>query len=189
MPRTMLLVIELPSETLRATALEQAVSLYSPVGTVPFWASSDVPYAVLNTADLFLSWLRSGGQPFAVRVIVSEPQPEDDSSPPIMKGHAIMAVMNTSQKIKLTADPEDASGADVDVPVVFTSDNEAVATITDIPEDPKSVFVVSGVPGSAVVTATVTKLDGTEITGTVAIDVTTGDVDHVNIVTGEPEAE
>lgn len=100
-----------------------------------------------------------------------------------------MAGMNTGQKIKLTADPEDASGYDVDVPVAFTVADESVATIVDIPDEPKSVWVVSGAPGSTVVTATVTKQDGTELTGTLAVDVVTGDVAVVNIVAGDPEAE
>lgn len=100
-----------------------------------------------------------------------------------------MAGMNTGQKIHLSADPEDAAGYDVDVPVVFTSADESVATIVNIDDEPKSVWVVSGAPGSTVVTATVTKLDGTELTGTLAVDVVPADVAVVNIVAGDPEAE
>jgi hypothetical protein len=97
--------------------------------------------------------------------------------------------MNTGEKIHLSADPEDASGYDVDVPVVFTVADESVATIVNIDDDPKAVWVVSGAPGSTVVTATVTKLDGTDISGTLAIDVVPADVAVVNIVAGEPEPE
>ena len=116
---------------------------------------------------------------WTARHIPTEPTMEDTT----------MAALNTGQMLKLTADPEDAAGYDVDVPVVFTVDDEAVASIRDIPEDSKSVYVVSEAPGSTVVTATVTKLDGTELTGTLAIDVVTGDVSVVNIVAGEPEDE
>lgn len=189
-------VTPIPSEDLRATALEQAVLLHTPAQTAPWWAADNLPYSVLNTADLFLGWLRAGGTAWTVRVRASAPMDEAAMTPtathiptdPTMED-ATMAAMNTGQMLKLTADPEDAAGYDVDVPVVFTVDDEAVATIRDISDDPKSVYVVSGAPGSAVVTATVTKADGTELTGTLAIDVTSADVASVNIEAGEPEDE
>ena len=99
-----------------------------------------------------------------------------------------MAGMNTGQKILVTADPEDASGFDVDVPVAFTIDDPTVATI-GATEDPKSVWVVSGAPGSTTVTVTVTKLDGTPLAGTLAIDVVPADVAVLNVSAGEPVAE
>ncbi|AEV52239.1 hypothetical protein [Nocardia phage NBR1] len=187
----------LPSEDLRATALEQAVQLHMDSGPPPWWIpGSAVPYAVLNTADLFLGWLRAGGTPDHVRVRVSRPMDEQAMTPtathipthPTLEDDT-MAAMNTGQMLKLTADPEDAAGYDVDVPVVFTVEDDAVATIRDISDDPKSVYVVSGAPGSTVVTATVTKADGTELTGTLAIDVVPADVAAVNIEAGEPEDE
>ncbi len=188
-PRTMCIVTTLPSEILRATALEQAVNLFTPVGPVPFWTDNTVAFAVINIADLFLDWLRSGGTPFTVRLVVGAPQAEDDNSTSMQKGHAIMAAMNTGQKIQLTADPEDAAGFDVDVPVDFTVTDENVATIVDIPEEPKSVWIVSGAPGSTVVTATVTNLAGETLSGTLAVDVVSGDVAVVNIVAGDPVPE
>lgn len=145
--------------------------------------------AILRTADLFLWWLRAGGTLTSLRLVVGAAQSEDDDSTPSQKGTADMAGMNTGQKIQLTADPEDAAGYDVDVPVVFTVADDTVASIVDIPEDPKSVWVVSGAPGNTVVTATVTKLDGTELTGTLAVDVVPGDVAVVNIVAGDPVDE
>lgn len=165
------------------------MNLFVPVGTVPFWTDNVVPFAVLHTADLFLDWLRSGGTPYFVRLVVGAPQAEDDNSTPTMKGNATMAAMNTGQKLQLTADPEDAAGFDVDVPVTFTVDNTDIATIVDIPDDPKSVWVVSGAPGSTVVTASVTNLAGEVLTGTLAVDIVSGDVAVVNIVAGDPVPE
>lgn len=187
----------IPSEDLRATALEQAVLLHLDGGPPPWWIpGSAVPFAVLHTADLFLAWLRAGGTPDRVRLRVSQPMAEDAMVPtarhiptdPTLED-TTMAALNTGQMLKLTADPEDAAGYDVDVPVVFTVDDDSVASIRDISDDPKSVYVVSGAPGSTVVTATVTKADGTELTGTLAIDVVPADVAAVNIVAGEPEDE
>ncbi|QUD15897.1 hypothetical protein [Nocardia phage KYD2] len=187
----------IPSEDLRATALEQSVLLHLDGGPPPWWIPGNVvPFAVLNTADLFLAWLRAGGTPDHVRLRVSQPMAEAAMVPtarhiptdPTLED-TTMAALNTGQMLKLTADPEDAAGYDVDVPVVFTVDDDSVASIRDISDDPKSVYVVSGAPGSTVVTATVTKADGTELTGTLAIDVVPADVAAVNIVAGEPEDE
>jgi hypothetical protein len=169
----------MPSDALRIAALEQAVYLHGP----------SYSGAVLATADEFLRWLRAGGTPSAVRFVVGAPQDQGDDNPPSTEGPATMAAMNTGEKMKLTAAPKDASGYDVDVPVVYLVEDEGVATITDIADEPKSVYVVSGAPGSTVVTATVTKEDGTEITGTLAVDVVTAGVSVVEIEAGAPEPE
>lgn len=181
-PRTLgdVTTLPLPPEEMRFVALQSAVAAHT-TGTSES--------AILRTADLFLWWLRAGGTLTSLRLVVGAAQSEDDDSTPSQKGPADMAGMNTGQKIQLTADPEDAAGYDVDVPVVFTVADDTVASIVDIPEDPKSVWVVSGAPGSTVVTATVTKLDGTELTGTLAVDVVPGDVAVVNIVAGDPVDE
>ena len=179
----------LPSEGLRIAALRTAVSLYTPTESVPWWAADKLPDAVLTTAEIFLTWLRQGGYPSAVHILAGPPQDEADDTIPSSKGRPDMAAMNTGQKIPLSADPEDAAGYDVDVPVVFTVADESVATIVNIDDEPKSVWVVSGAPGSTVVTATVTNLAGEALTGTLAIDVVPADVAVVNIVAGEPEPE
>lgn len=182
-------VTTLPSESLRIAALSQAVALYTPVGTPPWWAADTLPFAVLNTAELFLVWLRQGGQPAWVTIYHGPAQDESDDNVPTTMEGTPMAGMNTGQKIHLAADPEDAAGYDVDVPVVFSVADESVVSLLSIDDEPKSVWAVSGAPGSTVVTVTVTKLDGTELTGTLAVDVVPADVAVVNIVAGEPEAE
>lgn len=188
----MLRGVSLPSEDLRITALEQAVALVAsnPAPHLPpFFATVPAPdTAVLEVADKFLGWLRAGGTPTFVRLYASEPISEDHSDIDTLE-EATMTALNTGQKVRLTADPEDAAGFDVDVPVSFTVDDEAVATIVNIEDDPKSVWVVSGAPGSTVVTATVTNLAGDILTGTLAVDVVPADVAVVNIEAGEPEAE
>lgn len=53
--------------------------------------------------------------------------------------------------------------------------------------DPKSKWVVSGAPGSAVVTVSVpTMPDMPDLTATLAVDVVPGGVAIVNLVTGDP---
>ena len=179
----------LPSEGLRIAALRSAVSLYTPTESVPWWAADKLPDAVLTTAETFLTWLRQGGYPSAVHILAGPPQDESDDSIPSSKGQADMAAMNTGQKIHLAADPEDAAGYDVDVPVVFSVADESVVSLVSIDDEPKAVWAVSGAPGSTVVTVTVTNLAGDALTGTTSIDVVPADVAVVNIVAGEPEPE
>lgn len=102
-----------------------------------------------------------------------------------------MQIIDT-QKFKLSADPEDAAGYDVDVPIAFTVDNPAVATLEDATLDdgsidPKSKWVVSGAPGSAVVTVSVPTSEGNpDLTATLAVDVVPGGVAIVQLVAGDP---
>jgi len=97
-----------------------------------------------------------------------------------------------TQKFLLSADPEDAAGYDVDVPIAFTVDNPAVATLADVmlddgTADPKAKWVLSGAPGSAVVTVSVPTTPGNpDLTATLAVDVVPGGVATVDLVTGDP---
>lgn len=168
---------QLPSESLRVAALEQAVLMYG-AGT-----ETDI----LTRADQFLTWLRSGGTPRRLRLSISPPVGKTDMTTPPTKGPVTMAQITDTQKFKITADPEDAAGYDVDVPVRFESADTAIATVVDIPDDPKSVYIESGTPGSTVITATVTTLAGADLTATLAVDVVTGDVAMVNLIAGDPE--
>lgn len=101
-----------------------------------------------------------------------------------------MQIVDT-QKFQLSADPQDAAGYDVDVPITFTIDNPAIATLEDAiladgSIDPKSKWVVSGQPGSAVVTVSVPTSEGNpDLTATLAVDVVPGGVATVNLVTGD----
>jgi hypothetical protein len=101
-----------------------------------------------------------------------------------------MQIVDT-QKFQLTADPQDAAGYDVDVAIAFTIDNPAVATLADVMRDdgtadPKSKWVVSGAPGSAIVTVSVPTTEGNpDLTATLAVDVVPGGVATVNLVTGD----
>lgn len=101
-----------------------------------------------------------------------------------------MQIVDT-QKFQLTADPQDAAGYDVDVPITFTIDNAAVATVADVTlddgtTDPKSKWIVAGAPGSAVVTVSVPTTEGNpDLTATLAVDVVPGGVATVQLVTGD----
>ena len=104
--------------------------------------------------------------------------------------------INTGQKFRLTADPEDAAGYDVDVPITFTVRGNAVATLVEYADpvtgdiDPKSRWVVSGAPGSTVITVAVPTGAGLpDLTATLAVDVVTAGVATVELVAGEAVEE
>lgn len=100
-----------------------------------------------------------------------------------------MQIVDT-QKFQLTVEPEDAAGYDVDVPITFAIDSTTVATLEDVlmadgTADPKSKWVISAAPGSAVVTVSVpTTPDNPDLTATLAVDVVPGGVATVALVTG-----
>lgn len=101
-----------------------------------------------------------------------------------------MQIVDT-QKFQLSADPQDAAGYDVDAVITFAVDNAAVASIEDVTladgtVDPKSKWIVSGAPGSAVVTVSVPTSEGNpDLSATLAVDVVPGGVAIVNLVTGD----
>ena len=95
------------------------------------------------------------------------------------------------QKFSLAADPEDAAGYDVEVPITFSVADESIATLAPVLDDagladPKSTWVVSGVPGSTIVTVSVpTGPDLPDLTATLAVDVVVGGVATIALVTGD----
>lgn len=104
-----------------------------------------------------------------------------------------MQIIDT-QKFKLTADPEDSAGFDVEVAVAFSiPDGDATVTLEDVllddgvTPDPKSKWIVAGTPGSTVVTVLVRPADGSaDLTATLAVDVVTGGVATIALVSGDP---
>lgn len=102
-----------------------------------------------------------------------------------------MTQITDSQKVLITVEPQDAAGYDVDVPIAFSVDDETVITLADNvladgSVDPKSKWIVSGAPGSAIVTVSVPTVEGQpDLTATLAVDVVAGGVATVNITTGD----
>ena len=106
-----------------------------------------------------------------------------------------MVQINTGQKFSIAADPEDAAGYDVDVPVSYAVADETVATLAPFADDagnddPKSRWVVSGAPGSTVVTVTVPTVEGEpDLAVTLAVDVVAAGVATIDVTTGDPVDE
>lgn len=93
--------------------------------------------------------------------------------------------LNTGQKVAYTVDTEDASGYDTTEAVEWLIEDENVATLT-VSDDGRSATVVSGAPGSTVLTARVTGLD---LEVTEAIDIVPAGTATIKLVAGEVEEE
>ncbi|MFI6496924.1 hypothetical protein [Nonomuraea typhae] len=95
--------------------------------------------------------------------------------------------MNTGQKVTVTCDTEDAAGYDTVETIDWSLDNADVATL-QVSEDTRTCTVVSGAPGSAVLTATITSMDP-PLSATLAVDVVPAGTATIELVPGEPMDE
>ncbi len=103
--------------------------------------------------------------------------------------------MPYTHKFMLSADPEDAAGHDVSVPITFTVADTTIATLEPVVRedgtpDPKATWVVAVEPGSTTVGASVPTVEGQpDLAATLAVDVLPGGVATVELVAGEPVAK
>lgn len=160
--------------TLHAPAFENAFSYHG--------QREGAIQAVLETASMLYA---SGPPPAWVLLTPSHPRTQDGYeaepfAPITYEGDTMAAVLTTSQEFELTADPEDARGFDVDVPVEWTVESEDDAVEIVDTDDPKTVIIRAVQPGSALVKASVG-----ELYGSLAVDVTAGAVATIEIAPGE----
>lgn len=136
--------------------------------------------AIRRTADALAAWL--GG---TTRIRLTRGQPADEDSNPGEPTPGGNMQLNTGQKVTYTVDTEDASGYDTTEAVEWSIEDEGVAALT-VSEDGRSATVVSGAPGSTVLTARVTGLD---LEVTEAIDIVPAGTATIKLVAGEVEEE
>jgi hypothetical protein len=132
--------------------------------------------AVLDTAETFLAWLRG-----PVRIHL-HPGLVVDQTTGLPSGTHIQGApvqIHDNEQFTVTAEADDAKGFPTGDPIAFTSSDESVFTVV-AGDDPSTITVVAGVPGSAVLTAT----DG-EITATLAVDVVPAGAATVALTTGD----
>lgn len=178
------------SVTNRQAALSAAVELHQHLGIylLPGIAReqtvADAELAIRHTADHFAAWLDG-----TTRLRLSASTPVDESAgvsgAPIQGATAMQ--MNTGQKFSVIADTKDASGFDTPETIAWSIDNLDVATL-QVSEDTHTCTVVSGTPGSAVLTATVTSLDP-PLSATLAVDVVPAGTATINLVASDPVSE
>lgn len=174
----------------RQTALTAALQLHLELGLTlqPGVAKeqtvADAELAIRRTADKFLAWLRGTAR---LRLIVGPVLDEITGVPMGTQPQGEIMQINTGQQFGVTADTEDAAGFDTPETIAWVIDNADVASIT-VSADTKTCTVVSGVPGSAVLTATVTSLDP-PLSATLAVDVVPAGTATIELVAGDPVDE
>jgi hypothetical protein len=93
--------------------------------------------------------------------------------------------LNTGQQVTYTADTEDASGFDTTEVIEWSVDEPSVAVLT-VSEDTRTATVVSGEPGSTILTAKISSLG---LLVTEAIDVVPAGTATIKLVAGDVEDE
>lgn len=170
--------------TLKAVALEQAVTLHTAMGTHHLQLGVDADEtvtkaetAILRTADRFAAWLAGTKR---IRLIPG-PVVNEATGETISHEGTNPMQMNTGQKFSVECDTEDAAGFDTVEQIEWSIDNEAVASL-QVSDDTRTCTVVSGEPGSAVLTASIAALN---LSATLAVDVVPAGTATIELVPGD----
>lgn len=174
----------------RQAALDAALRLHLELGVRLFpgicreETAAAVEDAVRQTARKFAALLEGTKR---LRLIPTTPVNESAGAAGEPTQGATTMQMNTGQKFSVTADTEDAAGFDTAETLAWSIDNPDVATLV-VSADTKTCEVVSGAPGSAVLTATVTSLDP-PLSATLAVDVVPAGTATISLDASDPVAE
>ncbi|GIH26049.1 hypothetical protein Aph01nite_43590 [Acrocarpospora phusangensis] len=173
----------------RAAAVTAAVQLHAALGLPPLQtgvcACGAIRLAerrVRHTADVLAAFIVGTTVIRLKPVVIVEEATSTSINPP--EGATTMQ-MNTGQKFFVEVDTEDASGFDTHETIEWGISDEAVATL-QISEDTQSAWVVSGAPGSAVLTASIPNLN---LSATLAVDVVPAGTATIEIAASEPVNE
>lgn len=166
-------------ETALALAVElhlgaRAVRLHRGVDAAATIAAAET--AILGTAETFLAWLRG---PIRIHLHLGQVVDQATGLPSGTHIQGAPVQIHDNEQFTVTAEADDAKGFPTGDPIDFTSSDDSVFTVV-AGDDPSTVTVVAGVPGSAVLTAT----DGT-ITATLAVDVVPAGAATVALTTGD----
>lgn len=172
---------------LRVEALNAAFRLHEMVGGLRAHAGAEradtvaeAENAIRATADLFAAWLAGTVR---LRLTAGPPTDQTTGAPTgaaIPEG-ATMAQLHDNETFTVTADTEDAKGYDTAESIEWSIDNADVASLT-VSEDTKSVDVIAGAPGSAVLTANIPALG---LSATLAVDVVPAGTATIELAVGD----
>lgn len=170
----------------RAAALTAAIETHLIVGDLRLCLGTGRDEAVANaetairkTAETYAAWIAGTTR---IRLTAG---PVVDQSSGVPTGTSNqgdnMAQLHDNEKFTVTADTEDAKGFDTAEVIEWTIDVPEVASLT-VSDDTKSVEVVAGSPGSAVLTANVPALG---LSATLAVDVVPGGTATIELAVGD----
>lgn len=185
-----------PEQTLdlKIEALRSAVAAFagSDLMDLKPGESAELTYAkgtstILATANRFRGWL-SGTVRFAILAspAVDENSTTEQPHAPIPEGDTVQ--INTGQKFSVAIDAKDAAGYPTDATVEWSIADEAVATVVHDDGDDQKGWVVSGAPGSTVLTVRVTDVEP-PLEATLAVDVVPAGTATISVSTGPAVAE
>lgn len=168
------------------------VGAYPPTGDREETARAAV-LAVRRTADVLAAWLAGTTRLHLTPGLITDEAADVPTGTPTQKEGVTMTQLNTGQQVTYTVDTEDASGYDTVETIEWVVSEPGVLTL-NVSEDTRSATIVSGAPGSGVLTARISSL-GLEVTeaidvvpaGTATIKLVAGDV--VDEVTAPGEGE
>lgn len=137
---------------------------------------------ILKTAGRFYGWL-SGTVRLALLTgpAVDETSIVEDPKTPQGEGDTVQ--INTGQKFSVAIDTKDAAGYPTDATVEWSIADETVATIVHDDNDDQKGWVVSGAPGSTVLTVRVTDVEP-PLEATLAVDVVPAGTATISVATG-----
>ena len=173
-----------PDETrdLRIAALREAAATFATTLPEPGQYTDSATTVMLERANRFYGWL-VGVTRLILRVGPAVGEDSDVTWPKHTAQEGEIVQINTGEKFSVAIDTRDAAGYPTDATVTWSVADESVATVQlDVNDDQKG-WVISGAPGSTVLTVTVTDAPDLE-PATLAIDVVPAGPATVQINTG-----
>ncbi|MFI7470511.1 hypothetical protein [Nonomuraea sp. NPDC049646] len=167
----------------RAAALDAATRLHTALGLVLCpgvdrdVTARQAETAIRRTADTFAAWLAGTTR---IRLHPGPPVPEQANNTVESSLEETMQ-MNTGQKFSVECDTEDAAGFDTVETIAWSISDPNVAALT-VSDDTRTCTVVSGAPGSAVLTASIESLG---LSATLAVDVVPAGTATIELVPGD----
>lgn len=170
---------------LKITALREATGSFSDTDLSATESPPDSAAqttAILQRADRFYGWL-VGETRIILRVGPPVGEESDVTWPKHNADEGETVQINTGEKFSVAIDTRDAAGYPTDATVEWSVADETVATVVLDDGDDQKGWVISGAPGSTVLTVTVT--DAPDLPpATLAIDVVPAGTATVQVNTG-----
>lgn len=167
---------------LRITALRAAAGTFTNTLPEPEVNPDSQTSVMLERADRFYGWL-VGEVRIIIRIgpVVEETSDVGWPKHPTAEGETVQ--INTGQKFSVAIDTRDASGYATDATVEWSIADETVATVVLDAGDDQKGWVISGAPGSTVLTVRVTDVEP-PLEATLAVDVVPAGTATVQINAG-----
>lgn len=167
---------------LRIAALREAAGTFAPTLPEPGEYTDSATKVMLERANRFYGWL-AGVTRLIVRVGPAVGEESDVTWPKHNASEGEIVQINTGQKFSVAIDTRDAAGYPTDATVEWSIADETVATVVLDDGDDQKGWVISGAPGSTVLTVRVTDVTPA-LEATLAVDVVPAGTATVQINAG-----